>query len=146
MRERSNVRIANDRGQHPAGKLWAISETGAHHCLRGVLVAISLLVASAGVSAQQAKPKRVVTQFKVTKDSVVEVPYQKVPNVSYDTLRVKGNWHLLRKGMSEKQVAALLGRPRMYQCDFESAVNYWYYGKRAVAFNAVTKRVAGWDR
>jgi hypothetical protein len=105
-----------------------------------------LLAFASGASAQQAKTKEVVRQFKIVNDSVVEVPYQKVPNPAYDTVRVRTRWTKLKRGMTEMQVTRLLGRPQIYQCDPFNAINYWWYGKHAVVFNAITKKVSGWDK
>ena len=96
-------------------------------------------------SAQEAKNKEAVRQFKIVDDSVVEVPYQKLPNPPYDTVRVTTHWSKLKRGMTEKQVTRLLGRPGIYHCDLVNAINYWWYGKQAVVFNAITKKVSGWD-
>lgn len=110
-----------------------------------ILGIAGLLAFQSGASAQQARTKEVIRQFKIVNDSAFEVPYQKVPNPSYDTVRVTTHWPKLKRGMTEEQVARLLGRPPVYQCDFMNAINYWWYGKRAVVFNAITNKVSGWD-
>jgi len=112
-----------------------------------VVLAIAMLFSAASdASAQEVRTRREVREFMIMKDSVVEVPYQRLPREPYDTLRVKSHWRQLKRYMTEKQVTKLLGLPKVSQMDGENALNYWWYGSRAVVFNALTRRVSGWDK
>ena len=67
-------------------------------------------------------------------------------NPSFDTAKVKRNWSKLKKGLNEQEVQQLLGSSRAVETDWENALNYWWYGRRAVVFNSFSKKVSYWDK
>ena len=52
----------------------------------------------------------------------------------------------MTKGLSEKKVEALLGYSRGVDVDSTNALCYWWYGRRTVVFNSVTRKVSYWDK
>ena len=114
----------------------------------GLAVTLSIIMTGtffSRASAQEAKTINVTRQYIITKDSVVGVPYQRIPNSPYDTMRVTRNWSQLKRDMTETEVRTVFGTPAVYQEDGENGLIYWWYGGRAVVFNGITKKVSGWD-
>jgi hypothetical protein len=63
-----------------------------------------------------------------------------------DSSRVSKNWSRLEKGMSQQAVRNLLGRPTSIEHDLRNSFSYWWYGREAVVFNSLTRKVAFWDK
>lgn len=61
--------------------------------------------------------------------------------------QIEENWRRLRRGMSEGEVAALLGRPD--RKEFGRWRTYWRYGRKTggpqVMFQVDTKKVDTWE-
>lgn len=114
------------------------------HVFVGLLLTITLACFTA--SSQEKKTKRVIHWVIVRNDSVIaETQPWYVPDIPFDTLKVRRNWSALERGLSEDSVRSLLGASWGIMIDGESGMIYWWYGRRAVIFNSVTKRVSGWD-
>jgi hypothetical protein len=67
-------------------------------------------------------------------------------SVPFDTARVKRNWSRLRKGMPVSELSALFGGRAGFELDPENGLEYWWYGRRAVVVNSITKKVSYWDK
>jgi hypothetical protein len=63
-----------------------------------------------------------------------------------DSNKVSKNWSSLTKGLSQQAVRNLLGRPTSVKHDGENGFSYWWYGREAVVFNSVTRKVSFWDK
>lgn len=63
-----------------------------------------------------------------------------------DSNKVAKNWSSLRKGLSQQDVRNLLGRPTSIEHDLRNSFSYWWYGREAVVFNSLTRKVAFWDK
>ena len=119
-------------------------------CLASIMSLVFLAIPATGV-AQQAQPVKVHPQFTITTtDSAgnaitVEIPDSTtdVQTHSFDTVKVRQNWSKLQKGFSHADVEKLLGVPPKVR--YDETYEYWWYGNRAVIFNAVTHKVSGWD-
>lgn len=94
--------------------------------------------------AQEHKGFLLQRNMTTGKDSVVRA--FETPSVRYDTVKARKNWGKLRKDLTEKEVANLLGRPARHRFDPENALDYWSYGRKAVVFNTIYKKVWIWDK
>ncbi len=63
-----------------------------------------------------------------------------------DTAKVAKNWNKLRKGQSQATVLKLLGSPGTAEYDGINGWAVWWYGRRNVAFNAITGKLSHWDK
>lgn len=106
-----------------------------------ILVAFGVLSSSA--LAQ--KHKGFLLQRNMTTGKAV-VQSIETPNVPYDTAKARKNWDELRKNLTEKEVANLLGLPGKHRFDPQNALDYWFYGTKAVVFNTIDKKVWIWDK
>jgi hypothetical protein len=119
-------------------------------------LALSLLViTSATIAMAQVSDRKPTNRTYVvtTRDSAGKTIYDESPDpfflsqhTPYDTAKVLRNWTKLKKGLSQRQVEALMGTGRGASTDPESGFEYWWYGHRAVVFNSITKRVSQWDK
>jgi len=94
--------------------------------------------------AQEVKRTLIQRDMRTGRDSVVQ--WFGTPNVPFDTAKAERNWTRLKKGLSEGEVRKLLGRPARLEMDSENALDYWWYGRRAVAFSTLKRSVSFWDR
>ena len=119
------------------------------------IIAATLLCAFASpVSAQVTKQPPDTGRFYITsKDSAGTRLYYRSrerpildTSVPFDTARVKRNWSRLRKGMPVSELSALFGGRAGFELDPENGLEYWWYGRRAVVVNSITKKVSYWDK
>ena len=116
------------------------------HVTIWLLLTFILACLTATATPQERKTKQTARWVVVSGDSVIaETQPWYVPDIPFDTLKVTRNWSALERGLSEDSVRSLLGGSLGIMIDGESGMIYWWYGRRAVIFNSVTKRVSGWD-
>jgi hypothetical protein len=119
-----------------------------------LMLALSICGCLCSVVAQESQlPAKTGRYIVMTRDSAGNPVYksynEKPPvsfNPSFDTAKVKRNWSKLKKGLNEQEVQQLLGSSRAVETDWENALNYWWYGRRAVVFNSFSKKVSYWDK
>jgi hypothetical protein len=118
------------------------------------ILAFAVLLSAKFASAQETKQQPTIRRYVVTmRDSTGKIIYSDNPewrfaasHAPYDTVKVKRNWSRLKKGLSTKEVEALFGTARGVEADPENGFEYWWYGRRAVVFNSLTKKVSFWDK
>lgn len=106
------------------------------HCLSLILFFVVFIPAAAQGQS------RMIVRPALVPDSLVEKLAAKI----VDTARVHRNWNKLKKGQTEAEVRKLLGLPAMVHNDGINGWTVWWYGKRSVAFNSVTRRLSHWDK
>jgi len=121
-----------------------------------IILSLAIFVFTSAVVAQESKqPPKGGRYFVTSRDSAGTRIYTRWPegvlpfklnNAPFDTINVNRNWSKIKKGLSENEVGQLLGRCLWIQADPESALSYWWYGRRAVVFNSVTKKVSYCDK
>ena len=115
------------------------------HCSRSTGQLLLLFVLSSSMILSQDRNHVLIQRdMKTGKDSIVtSLETREVP---YDTVRVRRQWSKVVKGSTEAEIRKLLGTPSKIQEDPENAIIYWWYGKQAVAFNSISRKVTFWDK
>lgn len=120
-----------------------------------IIIAFAIFAFTSSAVAQEAKQPRNGGRYIVTsRDSAGTRIFTRWPegvlpfnkDAPFDTIKVNRNWSKIKKGLSENEVERLLGRCRGIQADPYNALSYWWYGRRAVVFNSVTKKVSYCDK
>ena len=121
-----------------------------------IITALAIFVFTSAAVAQEAKePPKGGRYYVTSRDSAGTRIYTRWPegvlpfkfnHAPFDTIKVKRNWYKLKKGLSHREVEALFGAGRGVELDGENALEYWWYGRRAVVFNTITKKVSFWDK
>ncbi|TSA15259.1 hypothetical protein D4R75_15190 [bacterium] len=121
-----------------------------------IVLAFAIVVFTSAAVAQEAKqPPKGGRYYVSSRDSAGTRIYTRWPegvrpfkfnNTPFDTMKVNRNWYKIQKGLSETEVELFLGRCLRIQADPENALSYWWYGRRAVVFNSVTKKVSYCDK
>ncbi|MDP2886915.1 MAG: hypothetical protein Q8P51_18065 [Ignavibacteria bacterium] len=121
-----------------------------------IIIAVAIFVFTSSAVAQEAKQAPNGGRYIVTaRDSAGTRIYTRWPegvlpfkfnDAPFDTIKVNRNWSKMKKGLSENEVERLLGRCSGIQTDPRNALSYWWYGRRAVVFNSVTKKVSFCDK
>ncbi len=106
------------------------------------VAALGLFCSSA--YAQETRGMLIQRDMRTGRDSVVQS--FETPNVAFDTALAARNWNAIRKGLSGSDVTRLLGKPSRRQFDPDNALEYWWYGRKAVAFSTVKWMVSFWDK
>ncbi len=110
--------------------------------IMGLLTAVFLLAFLASTQSfgqQEGRDKYIIIEKRVPDSTIRQFFAPKT-----DPARIRRGWGKLKRGMLEKDVEALLGKPTGIRVDDMDNCTTWYYEERWVRFDTINRTMREW--